>query len=297
MNVLVVSKKTNLELHGEKIRKNARTQDSQNEYDALEREHKEHYQTLDTLFHLLKQHHITYSKVGRGLHWPDLSSITAVITVGGDGTILEASHHIFSQDVLLIGVRSSFASVGRLCHCGAKELAEMVQNLAEDKLESLSVRRLQAKFQFVQTGGSILSEPVLNEFLFANSSPAATTRYKISIDGKVEDQKSSGVWVATACGSTAVINAAGGQRVDLSQRKLQFLVRELFQDFPPKPPKKILHGFYDPDKTSLVIENKNESAMCALDGPHGIVQLSFGDKIEFIKGPSLKLAIPQMDQN
>ena len=39
----------------------------------------------------------------RGEIWPDLSTIKAVITVGGDGTVLEASQEIEDKKVPLIG--------------------------------------------------------------------------------------------------------------------------------------------------------------------------------------------------
>ena len=79
MEVLVVSKKTNLELHGEKIRKNVLHQAvAKNYLEALKHEHREHYHNLDRLFVLLKDYKIPYAKVNRGLFWPDMNKMTVV---------------------------------------------------------------------------------------------------------------------------------------------------------------------------------------------------------------------------
>ncbi|MBP6216962.1 MAG: NAD(+)/NADH kinase [Oligoflexales bacterium] len=296
MNILVVAKKTNLELHGEKISKKIGDSSPRREYmETLLVEHKEHYETLEELFRLLKEAKISFTKVNRGLFWPDLSPISAVITVGGDGTLLEASHHIESPEALLLGIRSSSRSVGRLCHGSINDLPEVIEQILKGNSPSVLVSRLRAKISFAQTGGSMITEPVLNDLLYANSSPPATTRYRIQVGARSEEQKSSGIWVSTACGSSAAIHAAGGERYPLEKRRFQFFVRELFDD-PSSQKKTIRKGFFEPESEAFTIENKSEHALCAMDGPHGAIHLSLGDSIEFFRGPDLKLALPTMEK-
>lgn len=296
MKVLVVAKKTNLELHGETIRKRVKAGQINPRYLArVEKTHKEHYNTLDLLFSLLDEYSIPYTTIGRGLYWPDLSDVSAVFTVGGDGTILEASHHIENKDVILFGVRSASTSVGRLCHCSYEHLREKLESFYEQKLEPVKVARLQARIQFTATRGSSLTEPVLNDFLYANQSPAATTRYKIYIGDKEEEHKSSGVWVSTASGSTGAVLAAGGKEMDLRSRLFQYMVRELYFFSSTYTPQ-VHQGIFDPDKVLLKIENFSERAILALDGHHGAVSLSFGDSVEFIRGSDLYLAPPSFLQ-
>ena len=67
---------------------------------------------------------------------------------------------------------------------------------------------------------------VLNDLLVAHANPAAMTSYILDIVSVSEPQRSSGLWIATAAGSTAAIRAAGGRILPLRSRKLQYLVRE-----------------------------------------------------------------------
>ncbi len=293
MNVLVVAKKTNLELHGETIRKRVQAGLIDPVYfELLESTHADHYTCLHELYSLLTKLGINYSTVNRGLYWPDLDTLSAVITVGGDGTVLEASHHILDNRLILVGVRSANTSVGKLCHCAFDGLAPMIQLLAENKLKPLSVARLQARVLSAETGKVFVTEPILNDFLFANASPAATTRYKIAVGDQIEEHRSSGVWISTPCGSTAAILAAGGKAMPLKSREFQFIIRELYDVNSASGKKSLANSPFDPDQIPIRIENLSEKAVLACDGSHGTVHLTFGDTIHFERGPDLRLAAP-----
>ena len=124
--------------------------------------------------------------------------------------------------------------------------------------------------------------------LFANISPAATTRYTLRLGERKEEQKSSGIWISTAAGSTAAISAAGGTVFPILDERCQFFIRELYS--PPDNEGELLRkGIFNPDNDRLAIENHCEKAMLATDGQHGFIRLEFGDRIHFKKGPKLKL--------
>ena len=83
----------------------------------------------------------------------------------------------------------------------------------------------------------LLHNRVLNEALFCHASPAATSRYMLRLlKGAAgtraeqvvdeEEQKSSGLWVGPAAGSTAAQRSAGGAVLPLTSQKIQFVVRE-----------------------------------------------------------------------
>jgi NAD+ kinase len=293
MRVLVVSKKTNLELHGETIRKRVQAGLIDPVYfKLLEKTHEEHYTTLHELFRLLDDLLIDYSTIARGLYWPDLSTFSYVITVGGDGTILEASHHILDSRIVLVGVRSAQSSVGKLCHSNLQNLETLVRSLAENTLDPLSVTRLQAQISSIESGQNIITEPVLNDFLYTNATAASTTRYKITLGTTTEEQRSSGTWISTPCGSTAAIFAAGGKAMDLASRHFQYLVRELYDSNPMNREKFLASGEFNPETDLFQIENLSEKAVLAFDGLHGIVNLNFGDVITFIRAADLRLAPP-----
>lgn len=118
---------------------------------------------------------------------------------------------------------------------------------------------------------------------------AATTRYTLALEGQRETQKSSGLWISTAVGSSAGILAAGGLQVDTERTDCQYLVRE--------PLDKVMNTFYQLKKgfftcgeNSLVIENRCEKALLALDGQHGRIELSWGDQVTFHYASPMTLA-------
>ena len=73
-----------------------------------------------------------------------------------------------------------------------------------------------------------VGHPVLNEILFCNPIPSATTRYLLTNTGVTQLQQSSGIWISTAAGSTGAILGAGGSLMHLSDWRFQYRIRELF---------------------------------------------------------------------
>ena len=89
-----------------------------NEIQRFRKAHDEHFMTLKTVERILRQYHIGYRKYARGQNIP-YEYYNLVITVGGDGTFLEAARNIKGQ--LILGVNSApGSSVGKLCTATAK---------------------------------------------------------------------------------------------------------------------------------------------------------------------------------
>lgn len=145
-----------------------------------------------------------------------------VIAVGGDGTLLDVSHCVFRRP--LLGVNSSQFSVGHYCATRPQGLGAMLDALARGELSTTTVTRLRATI-----GGRAIDIPILNELLFAATVPAAVSRYLLTVDGVTEEHKSSGIWVATATGSTAAIRSAGGQVMVPGDHRIQYVVREPYR--------------------------------------------------------------------
>jgi NAD+ kinase len=143
----------------------------------------------------------------------------------------------------------------------------------------------------VAVNGKQATERALNDVLFCHDCPASTTRYVIEHRGDKEAQTSSGIWVATAAGSTAAIRAAGGRTMGAGSKRLQFAVRE---PYPWGPDRRHNHpsltaGFVD-DGDSLVVRSKTDTARLYVDGPHVVIPVSFGDAITFTRSrQSLRL--------
>lgn len=287
MPVLIVTKTTNYELHGAVIE--AKVQQGRVPMDALERlrkAHSEHYRTLAQLKDALAAARIVYEETSRETSRPWPQSGTPVITVGGDGTLLAASHHI-GADGLIFGIRSSVSSVGFLCCAGQDDVQKLVESLVKHTYETETVHRVCADVWRMDTGQTTRTEPVLNDFLYCNANPAATTRYKVTFNGEAETQRSSGIWVATGAGSTAAILAAGGERRPLTDTLQQWRVRELYRLGHLEP--KLDGGMFDADHEPLEIENRCPHAILALDGQHGGLDLAYGDRVRFRRAPPIQL--------
>ena len=288
MKILLVRKTTNLEWHGSVIRRQvAAGRMPLEDLGRLQRAHDEHYQTLDGLRARLLKAQIGFVEITRETDWPQSEKFDAVVTVGGDGTLLSASHKVL-DDTLTIGVRSSRSSVGYLCAYDGATLDRFVSDLQGKNCQTLRVSRILAQVRRAGEANVLQTEPVLNDFLYSNLSPAATTRYCLRINDQIEEQKSSGIWIATAVGSSAAISAAGGQVMPWTDNRTQFRVREVFSGGKVKPV--VTSGFFDPEKDTFEIENRSERALLALDGQHGEVPLNLGDIIRFCPAPKLHLA-------
>ncbi len=289
MVVLLVVKTTNYELHGAVIE--AKVAEKRVPADALVRlqtAHRDHYQTLTDLRAALQRRGIHYLEVSRERDkaWPQHYDV--VVTIGGDGTLLAATHHM-KRGGLIFGLRSSPSSVGYLCCAGQKDIEHLASALANHSYAAQEVERLQAEVRKADSGDVIVSEPILNDFLYTNANPAATTRYRLTVGGVNEVHRSSGIWVATAAGSTAAVLAAGGERRPITDRAFQYRVRELYRLGHTVPT--LEAGLFDPDQAAqmIEIENRCESAILALDGQHGTVDLEYGDIIRFARAAPLKL--------
>lgn len=195
--------------------------------------------------------------------------IDLFITVGGDGTLLKASH-LVRDGVPLLGINSAPGhSVGFFCGGVKGDARRAIARALEGALPASELTRMR-----VELNGKCLHARVLNEALFCHASPAATSRYILELASAVEEQRSSGVWVGPAAGSTAAQRSAGGKVLPLESRRLQYVVRE------PYTPAggKLRHpcGFIDAgDK--LTLRSKMREGKVFLDGHRIVHAVTLGD--------------------
>ena len=120
-----------------------------------------------------------------------------MITVGGDGTLLSASHAV--TRVPMLGVNSAPShSVGFFCGAKRGQARPAILSAVSGDLHKMVLSRMS-----VRVNGKTITDRVLNEALYCHASPAATTRYILRLGDVEEEQKSSGFWIGPAAGSTA----------------------------------------------------------------------------------------------
>jgi NAD+ kinase len=234
--------------------------------------HDDHQSTVEKVTAILER---TGARI-RQLQWTghgfETGEARLIVTVGGDGTLLAASHHVANLPIL--GVNSSPRnSVGFFCAARAENLEEMLRRAVAQTLPSVELARMQ-----VAVGAEIHSKRVLNEALFCHRIPAATSRYIIEYGGKAEDQRSSGIWVGTAAGSTGAIRSAGGKLLPFSSKKLQLVAREPYN---PRGEHSEMAKLIVPPDGIIYVRNKMRNAQLFLDGLFAEIDVELGDVISF----------------
>ena len=206
----------------------------------------------------------------------DPSGHDLVVTVGGDGTLLAASHDV-GPDSALLGVNSSpNHSVGFFCAAKKGTVRATLDLALRGKLRRVSLARMR-----VDLNGVCIHRRVLNEALFCHASPAATSRYILRVsepDGayEEEEQKSSGLWIGPAAGSTAAQRSAGGRVMPLASTKVQYVVREPYAPYGHRM--RLTLGRVE-DGGTLALRNKMPQAKLFLDGEHNVHDVAIGDVV------------------
>ena len=216
-----------------------------------------------------------------------------VMTVGGDGTLLAASHGIGAKTPLL-GINSAPShSVGFFCAARKGGVRAALEAALDGTLRRVELTRMR-----VELNDRVLHDRILNEVLFCHASPAATSRYILKLVARAasgagstgakrersagervlgsEEQKSSGLWVGPAAGSTAAQRSAGGKVLPLGSRKLQYVVREPYRATGHELAMTL--GLVDEGQT-LQIKNKMRQARVFLDGDHIVHEATIGDVV------------------
>lgn len=248
----------------------------------MRRTHESHERTLEAVKEALDALGCQATFVYRA-QMATLRGVDLVLTVGGDGTILEVARHV--EDTPLLGVNSAPAtSLGVFCGADAATVREKLMMFLHGELPTTMLARL-----LLSVNGHRV--PVLNEVLYAHRNPAATSRYILSIGGRAEEQRSSGIWIATAAGSTGAIYSAGGKVLPITSTRIQYLVREPFIQGKERP--RLLRGVLPGDR-EIVLFSKMRQGMIFVDGAHESLPLGFGDRAR-IRGGAPPLRVLGLD--
>ncbi len=179
-------------------------------------------QTLQVVEKTLKKYNVNYTVSKRErLNKKLFQNKELVIAVGGDGTFLRASHFIFDKTPIL-GVNSDTkCKEGFLMAATRKDFNRKFSKITNNKFKIKKLNRLEACIN-----NKKIPELALNEFYISSQKEYHTARYYLTIRGKKERQKSSGIIISTAAGSYAWMKSAGGKQLPLNSNKFEYMVRE-----------------------------------------------------------------------
>ncbi|XP_047342357.1 NADH kinase [Impatiens glandulifera] len=267
---------------------------------------------------VLRKKFVDWTAIMRGDLLKPIRDVDLVVTIGGDGTLLHASHFV-DDSIPVLGVNSdptqpqevekfsdevdASRSTGHLCAATVNNF----ENILDDILENRRVPSLISRM-LISVNSELLSTHALNDILIADPCPATVSQFSFRIiqrDGKQHSPlvhcRSSGLRVSTAAGSTAAMLSAGGFVMPIFSKDLQFMVREpilsstcrskLKHGIGKKD--KPMHGFVKPDE-SMEVSWFCKEGKIYIDGSNNFFNVRHGDIIELSSNaPVLKIFLPQ----
>ena len=235
----------------------------------IKQSHHVHYHTLDRIENILDQHGIKFEHRYRGKSFNE-NNYDLIISVGGDGTFLDAARNIKTKPIL--GINSDIShSVGRFCSAHKSNFEEVFENILKDKFKIMRINRMEIK-----VNNEFLNRTILNDILICHACPAAMSHYIVSMNGKEERQRSSGMWISTAAGSTGGIRSAGGEALSLESGRFQYMPRELYDGHGIRY--RLKGGKITQIKT-FEIRSQMQEGMIYTDGAHYHAPFKYGDRL------------------
>ncbi len=199
----------------------------------------------------------------------DASDVDLVVTAGGDGTVFTANTLCANAPFLTVN-SDPHSSLGHFTRARAEDVPRIIEAWNRGSCAFQEIPRLRCRTATVDLR-------ILNDALYTNQNPAAMSRYLIEDGKSSEKQRSSGVWISTAAGSTGGIHSAGAEPVFALQPALLFKVREPFHAFGRI---NLLEGRQLPPR-SLKLTAAVPGMAIYLDGPNITVALEAGETVEF----------------
>ncbi|KVI02137.1 ATP-NAD kinase-like domain-containing protein [Cynara cardunculus var. scolymus] len=261
-----------------------------------------HKDAIEFCQDILRRKSVDWDAVFRSHLSRPIQNVDLVVTIGGDGTLLRASHFL-NDSIPLLGVNSdptqpqevqefgdefdATRSSGYLCAATVKNFEQILNNILEDRTAPSEVSRMS-----IHVNSIPLSTYALNDILLADPCPASVSR--IRKDGlsssSLVNCRSSGLRVSTATGSTAAMLSAGGFAMPALSKDLQYMVREPIS--PTAANLGLMHGSIKPEQ-SMDIDWYTKEGIIYIDGFHIVHPIQHGDTIQLSsRAPNLKIFLP-----
>ncbi len=138
----------------------------------------------------------------------DQETPDALITFGGDGTLLRGARLLHGREVPILGI--NLGRVGFLTTATREELPAAIESLLSGRY--VLERRLALHATIISDEGGVRSEQLaLNDVVIHKSGVARVVRIRLSVEGEeLGPYSADGVVVASPTGSTAYSLSAGG---------------------------------------------------------------------------------------
>ncbi|KAF7822585.1 NADH kinase [Senna tora] len=271
----------------------------------LDSRRKVHLDTIKFCQTVLQKKPVEWKAIVRNDLSQPINDVDLVVAIGGDGTLLQASH--FMDDTIpVLGVNSdptrtdeveqfsnefdATRSTGHLCAATRENFEQVLNGILEGQNIPSVLTRIS-----ISVNTNQLPIYALNDILVAHPCPAAISRFSFRI--RKDDQpfsplvncRSSGLRVSTAAGSTAAMRSAGGFPMPILSQDLQYMVREPVL---PGPFSNFMHGLIKHDQMMDTTWSCKKGVIY-IDGYHVSYTIQDGDTIQISsEAPVLKVFLP-----
>jgi NAD+ kinase len=145
---------------------------------------------------------------GEGELIEDGSTLDALITLGGDGTMLRGARLLGGREVPILGI--NLGRLGFLTTCGQDQLDDALDRLARHEYLAEMRMQLEAHSQTIR-GEERRSWLAMNDVVLHKGGFARVVKLRVLVDGEdVGMYAADGVIISTPTGSTAYNLSAGG---------------------------------------------------------------------------------------
>ena len=138
----------------------------------------------------------------------DPNQIDALMTLGGDGTLLRGARFLDGHDIPILGV--NLGRVGFLTSCQSEDFEPALKHLAGG--EYVAQPRMALSARAISSEGETRKQwRALNDFVLHKGGFARVVRLNVFVDGEsIGTYAADGVVISTPTGSTAYSLSAGG---------------------------------------------------------------------------------------
>jgi NAD+ kinase len=195
-----------------------------------------------------------------------------LIAVGGDGTMLRASHLCAPSGVPMLGI--NLGRLGFLMQFSREKWHTALEHLL--KGEFWIENRMMLRAEHLRSGDSLGNWHALNEAAVARSGTVRPVRLSVSVDGHLlTNYVADGILASTPTGSTAYALAAGGPILPPELRNILLV--------PIAPHLSVDRAVVLSEGTFVTIEHKGGDAVLSVDGqiPIGLAE---GDIVDVRAG-------------
>ncbi len=131
-----------------------------------------------------------------------------VITIGGDGTLIQAARDLAGRGVPFIGVNRGH--LGYLTQISSsRDMSAMLDALLDDRY--VLEKRMMLSGQVLRDGRPVFQDIALNEIVISRKDILKPLHFRITVNGEfLNNYTADGMIIATPTGSTAYNLSAGG---------------------------------------------------------------------------------------